>query len=116
MKRQLLKLLRFVGFLKKPQPQALMERTLFQKGLISNELRTPTGKKPLQVAFERTPDGQGWITQVKEGRTLIGRLPEADTTIIRKHWNGGHELRISVTSIQESGLPWNRIRVKIERT
>lgn len=116
MKRQLFKLFRFWGFLNTPQPQALMERTLFQKGLISNELRTPTGKKPLQVAFERTPDGQGWITQVKEGRNLIGRLPEADTRIIRKHWNSGHGLRISVTNVQESGFPWDRVRIKIERT
>ncbi len=115
MKRQLFKLLRLVGVLKKPQPQELLERTIFQKGLTPMDERIPVGTKPLNVAFERTPDGQGWITQIRAGRTLIGRLPEADTRVIRHQWNGGHELKVSVVEIKACGLPWERVRVKIER-
>lgn len=106
-----------MGVLKKAPPAPLIERTVFQKGITLNrDERTPLGRKPLEVAFERTPDGQGWMTQIKAGGILIGRLPEADTRIIRAQWNEGHRLNVSVVQIKDHGLPWERIKVKIDRS
>lgn len=115
MKRIIFKLLRSTGILRKPIPKPILESTIFQKGIPHHIKRMPTGQNELNLAFERTPDGLGWMTQVKAGRTLLGRLPEADTSLIRKHWVSGHDLRISVVDVMEKGLPWERIKIKIER-
>ncbi len=114
MKRLIYKTLRLMGILKKTTPKSVLESTIFHKGIMESPIRITQRNRPLSLSFERTPDGLGWMTQVKQGRTLLGRLPEADTQIIRKHLNCGHDLRVSIVDINKAGLPWERVRIKIE--